>query len=474
MDFKLSVKMLLILLLILLQGCSKLQEEENIEQPEKIEPESIARYEGKMSNGLPFVYTTKKELSLTFNGMADEETMKKLMFELDKNNIKATFFLPGMRVAEEPEIARMILERGHEIENNTLNLSDLKDLPYEVIFKEIQLANKVIEEKTGVTPKYIRTKSGDFNDDIRLAAAHVGLNAVISYSVNPKDWDMKSAEDIASYIKKYITRGGIINLNTHINPEVIPAISLISKAVAEVGYQLVTLDQLIEGGGEKKSLNEIVGHDAAKINLKYRDVSYHSISQLDSNKKHIALTFDDWGTDQKITEILNILNNEDVKATFFLRANGVEANPNLARAIVEEGHDVANHTYSHPVITKLNPDELQNEIVKAHQVLTEAIQQQPVMLFRPPTGAVDEQTARIVAATGYKTITLYDVTAYDWDIKNDSTKIVNSVLQQTKNGSIILLHLQDEIHTSKALPILITELKQRGFTFVKIADVMGN
>ena len=156
-----------------------------------------------------------------------------------------------------------------------------------------------------------------------------------------------------------------------------------------------------------------------------------------------------------------------MKATFFLRAKGVESNPNLARAMVEGGHDVANHSYSHPVVTSLTPEELQQDVVKAHQVITEAIQQQPVMLFRPPTCVVDDERAKALAAAGYPAIAMYDVTTLDWDISNSADDIVNGVMTKTQKGSVILLHMLDDIHTIEALPRVIEGLKNKGYTFVK-------
>lgn len=432
----------------------------------------IHRYTGEKSREIPFVYTAKKELSLTFNGMGERDTMYRLLDELDTYRIQATFFLPGMRVAEEPDIAAEILARGHEIENNTLNQLNLKDLDYEQIYKEIKLSNEVIEQQTGVKPKYVRTKSGDYPEDVPLIAAQLGMKGVVSYNINPRDRDMQDAKAIGDYVKRYIQRGGIISLNTDINPEVIPAIRYIAEAADEIGYRLIPLDELVEHGGIRKPLAEIPGSDAAQLNPDYQDAQYRLIYQVDTPQKHVALTFDDWGSDKTVTRILDILAEGHVQATFFLRAKGVETNPNLARAMVEGGHDVANHSYSHPVVTSLTPAELQEDLVKAHQVITEAIQQQPVMLFRPPTGVVDDERAKAIAAIGYPDIAMYDVTTLDWDASNSADDIVNGVLEQTKPGSVILLHMLDDIHTIEALPRVIQSLKSKGYAFVKMADLI--
>ncbi|GGO04892.1 polysaccharide deacetylase family protein [Saccharibacillus kuerlensis] len=434
--------------------------------------QKVSRYVGTPSHEIPFVYTAKKQFALTFNGMADRETMTKLLDELDRYQIKATFFLPGMRVAEEPDIAKDILKRGHEIENNTLSQPDLNKLDYQGVYKEIKLTNDVIKRETGVQPKYIRTRSGSYPADLPLIAAQLGMKGVVSYNINPKDRDMQSAEELGHYIGRYISRGGIISLNTDINPEVIKTIPYISRYAKDIGYQPVTLDQMVSDGGFRKPVEEIPGYQPVHATSDYQNASYKLIEKVDTDRKEIALTFDDFGSDKTITQILDILEAHNVKATFFLRAKGVESNPNLARAMVEGGHDVANHTYEHTVLTKMTPAAIQEDIVKAHEVIANAIQEQPVMLFRPPTGAIDDERAKAIAAVGYPNIAMYDVTTLDWDASNSADDIVNGVMTQTQKGSIILLHMLDDIHTIEALPRVLENLEAKGYTFVKMQELI--
>ncbi|RXZ79921.1 polysaccharide deacetylase family protein [Paenibacillaceae bacterium] len=474
MRMKPKVPLLLVMLLCLqvMTGCTLFKRE--AEQDVQENPAVVERYDGEMSKVIPSVYTAKKEFALVFNGMGDDVFMSQLLDALDKNKIEGTFFLPGVRVAEEPGIAREIAARGYEIQNNTLHRTDLASISYDKIYKEVHRANEVIFKETGHMPAYVATGSGEYSDDIRLVAAQSGLDAVISYSLNLKKRHMETSEMIVDYVNKYMTRGGIIALNTEEVPQLLDAIPLIADIANKVGYQIVPLSKLIADGGERKPLEEIAGYDAARINADYKNAKYTVFKQFSTNKKEIALTFDDWGTDFTVTKLLDTLKKYDVKATFFLRANGVERNPNLARAIYEDGHDVANHTYSHPVITSLSAGEIQEEVVKAHQVITEAIQAQPVMLFRPPTGAIDEETARTVAAAGYDKIAMYDVTTFDWDAANTADDIVEVIMNKTEAGSIILLHMLDGIHTLEALPIVIEKLHNKGYSFVKMSDLLDS
>lgn len=441
-------------------------------QPPTTEEPSV-RYTDQLARAIDFVYTTNKEVALTFNGMADLDTMRRLIQVLDKHEIKATFFVPGMRVAEEPDIAGMIIEAGHELQSNTLDQMELSELTYEQIYENLRLTSEIIERETKLQPRYVRTKSGDYTDDIRKAVHALGMEAVIGNSINPRDREKISAQEIGAYVDRFLHRGAIIQLNTHLNPEIVEAISLIADAVEGKGYRFVLLDQMIHSGGERRPLEEIPGYDAATINPDVTDVAYWMVDRLPAGKAQVALTFDDWGSESTVNGILDILEVYDVKSTFFVNGIGVEHNPNLASAIIADGHEIANHTYSHQVVTDLTATELQEEIVKAHRAITEAIQQQPVMMFRPPTGTITDREARIIAATGYKIIALYDVTTLDWDVANSAEDIVSRVLDRTEDGSIILLHLHDGIHTTEALPVIIEQLRSRGLEFVKMSELLG-
>lgn len=447
------------------------------EQPDRIptyesEPQAVRLTEA-MSTAIDEVFTSQKQMAMTFNGLADRETMARLLVELAEYDIRATFFLPGMRVAEEPDLAAMIVEAGHEIGNNTLDHADMSEWSAAQIVEDLQLSNEIVERETGVRPRYVRTRSGDYSDELRRAAEALGLDAVVGYSINPRDRDMQSAAEIGAYVDRYMRRGAVLLLNTHLNPEVVGSIAPIAEAAKRKGYAIVPLGELVDGGALRKPLEEIPGYDAARMNPDYADSAYTYIESLPNGEKKIALTFDDWGSEGTINTILEILDAYEVKCTFFLVGEGVERNPNLARAILDAGHEIANHSYSHKVVTTLTPEELQEEVVKGHQAITNAIQEQPLMFFRPPTGEIDEISSRIIAATGYEMIVNYDVTALDWDEDHSAEDITNTIMERTVDGSIILLHILDNIHTPEALPHVLEGLLDKGYSFVKVTELLS-
>ncbi|WP_160686331.1 polysaccharide deacetylase family protein [Clostridium sp. C2-6-12] len=475
-----------------LNKITKEKKEANTEKSEKTVKKEVAKNNSKIENidygelyksptkgsgrVFSYAYTTSKNVALTFDGLGSKEMVHGILDALDANRIKATFFLPGSSVEKDPELALEILKRGHEIENNTLNGSSMGNVEYQKACREIGESSKIIKDKLGITTKYVRPRFGKYNKDFCIAVANTG-NELVTYSKNPLDKNMKSAEDIANYVKKEVRRGEIILLNADTNPEVIKAIPMIANIIKDIGYDFTTIDKLYNSQYKRLSLEEISGYDLIKRNGNLPDTLPRSISNLNEVRENmgkvVALTFDDWGTDKTVTSILNNLDRYNVKATFFIRSNGVVNNPNLAKAISEGGHDVASHTYSHLVINKSNASTLQNDLVIGHQALTYAIQRKPQMFFRPPQLEISDESLKQLKAVGYENIILADMSTHDWDPKLTKEQVINDVLTNSKSGSIIILHMLDDAQGFEVLPEIIEGLRRKGFTFVKLSDYIN-
>lgn len=462
------IKLLLIgFLTVIFSGC--IADKETDKLPAVVPKIDIPQPEGIAKKALSQIMTTENKVALTFNGLADEETMYQLLDELDRFAIKATFFLPGMRVAEEPELVKEILARGHTIQNNTLNHVIPDQLDYEEAYVEIFLANQVFQDKLNITPTYVRSRSGDSSPVFEQAATQLNMQ-VVSYSINPKDTQMQSAEEIAEYIGRFFVRGAIIELNTYINPNVIQAIELIYRNAAKAGYQLTTLEDVHASQYLKEDEPET---NQLAVNHHVKDAQPKIIKKFITNQKDIALTFDDWATDRTLTTILDILDEYDVRSTFFLIGTGVERNPQLARYILERGHEVANHSYQHRVVTTMDLMELQEDIVKNDQILSFALQEKPKNYYRPAQGIVDKHTAQAIAATGIDYIVLYDVASFDWNLELSEDEVYQRIIDRVQPGSIIDMHILDDSHTIAVLPRIIKQLKQEGYIFKTISDLIA-
>jgi polysaccharide deacetylase family sporulation protein PdaB len=192
-------------------------------------------------------------------------------------------------------------------------------------------------------------------------------------------------------------------------------------------------------------------------------------------KKVIALTFDDGPHPKYTSEILDILDEYDVKATFFVLGKFAEAYPDIIRRQWEEGHEIGNHTYSHINIKKASKDNLQKEYKKTQEIVYSVTNSKP-KLFRPPYGSFDEKTIDIVEKNNSVIVLWsYKQDSKDWS-NPEVNKIVNTTLSNIENGDIILFHdyiYYNESHTVEALKKIIPELKNRGYEFVTISELIN-
>jgi len=182
----------------------------------------------------------------------------------------------------------------------------------------------------------------------------------------------------------------------------------------------------------------------------------------------IALTFDDGPTPGVTEVILDELKKRNLTATFFMIGRCIAVAPELARRVHAEGHEIGSHTYTHAKLTMLSEHQVLEEIQKTNFIMDETLYHRPVWL-RPPFGEVRQYQAAILNREDLGVI-LWSVDSFDWSQPGES-KIVQTVLAETKAGSIILCH---DLHrqTANCIGEILDGLVQRGFTFVNISSLL--
>ncbi len=184
--------------------------------------------------------------------------------------------------------------------------------------------------------------------------------------------------------------------------------------------------------------------------------------------KEIAFTFNVvWG-EEYLLDILKILRDNGVKATFFIGGSWAEQYSLLVKEIDNDGHEIGSHGYSHPHPDELTLDENIEEIKKAESVL-EAITGKKPIFFAPPFGERGEAVLKAAELLGYTTI-LWSIDTIDWQ-RPEPSLIVKRVLEKAHNGAIVLMHPTEP--TVKALPYLISELKGMGYKLVTVSTVLN-
>jgi peptidoglycan/xylan/chitin deacetylase (PgdA/CDA1 family) len=193
-------------------------------------------------------------------------------------------------------------------------------------------------------------------------------------------------------------------------------------------------------------------------------------SQCKVNGNFIALTFDDGPHPQNTPRLLDMLKERGIKATFFLIGKSAATWPAIVKRIVDEGHQVANHTWDHKQLSIMAEKKVMDELQKTHTAILNASGTAPE-LYRPPYGAIKmTQKKMIMEHFHYPTI-LWDVDTLDWKSPRSIAKVHDTILRDAKPGSIILCH-DIHVETIDAMPTTLDDLNARGFKFLTVSELI--
>lgn len=184
----------------------------------------------------------------------------------------------------------------------------------------------------------------------------------------------------------------------------------------------------------------------------------------DINKKYVALSFDD-GPSEYTNKIVEYLHDNNSTATFFIVGNKAAKYQNTLINVVNKGNEIANHTYSHPWLSKLNNKEIISEINKTQEIINKITGKLPT-LFRPSYGYINNELKKLINLD----IIMWTTDSSDWKYKNSKT-IASNVIRNIKEFDIILMH--DTYKRSlEALKIIIPKLKDMGYEIVSVSELL--
>lgn len=188
-----------------------------------------------------------------------------------------------------------------------------------------------------------------------------------------------------------------------------------------------------------------------------------------SETKTIYLTFDEGYEAGYTEEILKILKQNDVKATFFLTAHYVNTQENLVKQMIEEGHIIGNHTVNHKSMPSLTEEEIKKEVMDLHQSVYEKFGYE-MKYIRPPKGEFSEKTLQVTNTLGYENV-MWSFAYEDWNEEKqpDEEKAKNKILNNLHNGEIMLLHGNSKTNMN-ILDGVIKEAKNMGYVFKSLDE----
>jgi peptidoglycan-N-acetylglucosamine deacetylase len=210
-------------------------------------------------------------------------------------------------------------------------------------------------------------------------------------------------------------------------------------------------------------------HPSPTVISRRRTISLATVvRRVEGAGRRVALTFDD-GDPVWWRRVLRILRKSGVHATFFILGGYVDANPDLARRTLADGHAIGSHGCSHAVMTGETAMRVRVELARSCRVWRLATGTTPRPYLRPPYGMYDRETRRVAAAVGFTRFILWDVDPEDW--RDPGARVIaRRVLRDVRPGSIVLMHLKAQ--TAWALPSILRGLRARGLRPVTVPQLL--
>ncbi len=407
-----------------------------------------------------------KRLYLTFDAGYEDGNVEKILDILKEEKVPSSFFVLPNLVNQNTALCRRMIDEGHLICNHSFSHKDMSCInSLESFKKEINGLENVVAEKLGIQcSKYFRPPEGKFCENTLKYANDLGYKTVF-WSLAYADWDKQKQPDPQKSLELLMSRihpGSVILLHPTSTTNAAILRDFI-KQCRQQGYEFYPLNDFESKSENCENTVSASNQSMEKVVMSNRKA-----------KKRVALTFDDGPCPAYTPQILDYLKNENVKATFFLIGCNAEENPELVRREFNEGHEIGNHTYSHPNVKNISTDRLLSEIEKCQSVIESITGSRP-KLFRPPGGFI---TDNIVT-----TLTENQFTPVLWSWKQDTKDwscpsveyVVNTVLNNINDGDIILFHdyNSESSPTPAALEIIIPRLKDMGYEFCTVSQLMS-
>lgn len=527
----------------------------------------------KKANIVRTVYTTEKSLSFTFYGISNTEVLFDVLDKLDRIGGKGTFFVTEKDIKNNQDSIKRIAIKGHEL-GICLSINNGSD--YKSITRSILFIQDEVMKLTGKKPTLVRypyevnltdemlegiasTGCTAVWQDISIATSKLGkeatLDEVIKATFHAGNLTVKRGYIIYFRMDYYNDKELIGNTLMNIYKNRIQVIAYNDDSSnKKSSYSIKTLGAIMEGNQvysypvlessildsvkeerapgylDKLSQEELFYYMQGRyigtptISNQATLPGFHDMELAEMNSsgrftddKVLFLTFDDWGSDKTINQLLYVLKKYNVYGTFYARTNYIEHNPNLLRAIAEEGHDVGSHSDEHNPFALSNStiDEIdtsiqyysltKEDILLRSKDLTTSYNKLKSIIgdieidglpaltktFRPPTLAMSKEGIHTILDSGFSYIVSGDFSSHDYEDSNPSTlvdKLLNGLTLKNgskrtlQNGSVIILHMSDDnINpsnkndvTAEALDILIPKLLEQGYRFAKISEYLND
>lgn len=200
-----------------------------------------------------------------------------------------------------------------------------------------------------------------------------------------------------------------------------------------------------------------------------KDLGPHPIFKGNPDKPMVSFLINvAWGNEY-IPEILGVLKKHKTKVSFFFDGSWVSKHPDLAELIFKDGHEIGNHAYSHPDLQQKTPEATREELKKTNEVIMKTLGIKSPEWFGPPSGSFNQQTVEVASELGMHTV-LWTVDTVDWK-KPATDEMVNRVVSQVENGSMVLMHPTKPV--AEGIEDMITQITEKGYLLGTVSELMS-
>ena len=351
-----------------------------------------------------------------------------------------------------------IYSAGHEIGNQGYVQTDATQQTAAQLKASVTQMEASIQNTLGTTSKpYFRAPYGKTNASVLTTVGSQGYDYTIGWTVDTTDYTGISSTQIANKVIGNLLPGSIYLLHASAASVGTPAaLSTIVNQARSSGYSFATIGGLLTFEGVYTT-----DPNAGPSKL---------INSVNTDQKVISLTFDDGNDAQHLKEILDILKETGAKATFFVNGTTDKA---LMNRIVAEGHQLANHTYSHYDSTTLTPAQLATDVNLMETYINNTTGATSKPYFRVPYGELNASVLKTVGSLGYDYTIGWTVDTWDWT-GNSASEITEWVTNDIAPGLIYLMHANTlATETPTALRSIIAEVKSRGYQFATVSGLLA-
>lgn len=532
--------------------------------PEKVS-EMRRNNHQELAEAQNMVYTTERAFSFSFYGLDHENAVLDTLSCMKTRNGKATFFITLNELMEKASLIEAILTDGQEVEIAYKEGNDYPQT-FDAVLQYLNAWKTYAKWRYGIESEIVFMPNGKAEDETREALHTAGCTLIEStfriVKTEDKDIVLDNIPEVIGRLDRIrLTRGAFVSFNmgyyendrytqcgttifgvmldgfmnahvdtlayrTHENGEIedtsrfaIHTVSDMLKSpetyiLQDAKQTDITLDKnvLTNMPTDQERFNWIrdhyIGTRFINTEKKLPGFSHSEIQSLDNsgvftNDKVLFLSFDDWGTEQSLNELLYVLEKQDVKATFFVKTEYVDANPNLLRTIAVKGHQIACHTDRHiPLADPLDENEnvdlpltdeeaqnLRKDIVTSYEKLYKytgdvMVDGKPALskMFRPPTLAVSKNGISQVFDVGFDYSVSGEISTGDYEAVSyedmverlQRRRISKNEYMRVHDGTVLVMHMQENAkYTAQALDTMIPIWKEQGYTFARIDDYLG-